>query len=162
VKALGRLRSFHLFTFSPYHDSEAAVPHTCTQCGCENPEPANYCRRCGAPLGGTLRSATPDTPLMRKWRRLRQRLTRKEVRVLLGEPLGVSLGDDSRAAPPAAHPAARGADPALETWTYAYQRASGGDERITGQVSFSTADGVVVAWVEPDWTLVRAPDPPTS
>ena len=116
---------------------------TCAHCGADSPTAANFCARCGQPFGpGWVRPAVAVTPLMQCWRRLKPRMTRKEVVTLLGEPARVE------AAPPDS--------PEHERWRYEYER-SGGEEtgtasrRMGGTVSFSLSDGALVAWSEPEW-----------
>jgi hypothetical protein len=117
---------------------------TCEACGAENPTTAQFCRQCGRPWAAPwIRAATPAIPALQAWRRLKLRMTRKEVRTLLGEPARVD------AAPPAA--------PDCERWTYEYERGATGDrgvpaDRLRGVVSFHVADGCVTSWEEPDWT----------
>jgi hypothetical protein len=111
---------------------------TCDNCGTDNPPAANYCRQCGRPWADQrVRSATKVTPVLRQWRVLTHRMTRKEVRRLLGEPLRVELTETQ----------ARTA----ENWIYEYEVEGASEERLRGLVSFSTAEGTVVSWTEPDW-----------
>jgi hypothetical protein len=111
---------------------------TCDNCGAENPPSALFCRQCGKPWAQAwLRSATCATPLMQQWRGLRHRMTRKEVRSLLGEPARVET--------------AFVGSPALEVWAYDYEPVGGG-ARLRGAVQFMVSEGTVVAWAEPDWT----------
>lgn len=108
---------------------------TCGQCGTENLESAKFCARCGHPFSGPLvQSATRLTELMRKWRRLNQAMTRRELRALLGEPLRID-------APGGA---------ASETWQYEYEPAAAGP-RVAGQVLVSVVESRVIGWTEPDW-----------
>lgn len=110
----------------------------CSQCGATNPAAARYCRRCGrAFLDAPIRSTTRLTPLMQQWRQLSTRLTRKDVRKLLGEPAGVQVpGPDSNLT--------------FETWSYSYERAESEARRVTARVQFAPGGGVV-SWKEPEW-----------
>ena len=109
----------------------------CDNCGAENPAIARFCRQCGRPWGQAwLRSATCVTPLMQQWRGLRHRMTRKEVRSLLGEPARVET--------------AHAGSPALETWTYEYEPVGGG-ARLCGTIQFLLSEGTLSAWSEPSW-----------
>jgi hypothetical protein len=119
----------------------------CDQCGAENPAAANFCGQCGTPVSSAgLRSATRPTPLMQQWRRLKYRMTRREVRAILGEPARI----DTAAA----------GSPMLERWTYAYERP-GGAERLAGRIDFALPDGTVSAWAEPDWAALKEERGPT-
>ncbi len=114
---------------------------TCEACGAENPTAAQFCRQCGRPWGqGWVRPVTPANPAAQAWRRVKLRMTRREVRTLLGEPARVD------AAPPAS--------PDCERWIYEYERGGTG-RRLSGEIRFHLADGCAVAWTEPDWA---APD----
>lgn len=74
---------------------------------------------------------------MQQWRQLSTRLTRKDVRKLLGEPASVQVpGPES--------------DVSVETWTYAYHRADPAAPRVTARVRFA-ADGGLSSWTEPEW-----------
>jgi hypothetical protein len=116
----------------------------CEHCGAENPALAKFCRQCGQPWPPpALRSATRDSPLMQQWRRLRHQMTRKEVRALLGEPARIE-------------PATPGS-PVRERWTYEYERSDGAADRLGGHIEFAMPDGVVAAWVEPDWRALSEP-----
>jgi hypothetical protein len=109
----------------------------CDNCGAENPLVARFCRQCGKPWAQAwLRSVTCVTPLMQQWRALRHRMTRKEVRSLLGEPARIET--------------ALVGCPALEVWAYGYEPVGGG-ERLRGTVQFVISEGTVAAWTEPDW-----------
>jgi hypothetical protein len=140
------------------------MPTQCQQCGATNPEAANFCRQCGASasLRGA-RSTTPDSPLLRQWRRLKFRMTRKEVRAILGEPAKIE------AAEVAMEPASGHFAPAtMERWLFEYalcvpQPAMSGDSarsdpspppQLRGVVQFTPPDGTVWSWTEPDWTKV--------
>jgi hypothetical protein len=96
---------------------------------------------------------------MRKWRQLKQNLTRKEVKTLLGEPLGMNVGGHLGEAGGRATGATLG--PPLEVWTYSYERPDHASGRIVGLAGFSLTDGVLVGWVEPEWTSVD-PNPPSG
>ncbi len=115
-----------------------AMRKTCAQCGAENPPAANFCRQCGRPWGlPWVRAAVSPAPIAQQWRRLKLRMTRKEVRTLLGEPAQIV------AAPADA--------PECERWQYYYERGAT-PQRLVGQVQISVAEGCVVAWNEPDWS----------
>jgi hypothetical protein len=117
------------------------MPKDCEHCGTENPPAAKYCRRCGKPWTQSwLRSATRVTPVMQQWRRLRHQMTRKEVRIILGEPARIET-------------TATGS-PGSERWRYEYECANRGTQRASGTVEFALPDGTVLAWVEPDWPTV--------
>lgn len=74
---------------------------------------------------------------MQQWRQLSTRLSRKDVRKLLGEPAGVQVpGPDSEVT--------------VETWTYSYHRGEDGAPRVTARVQFAPSGGVV-SWNEPEW-----------
>jgi hypothetical protein len=104
-----------------------------------NPLAARFCRHCGRPVAEPpIRSATRSSPLMKQWRMLRQRMTRKEVRQFLGEPLRIEWNGHS--------------DSAHETWVYEYEIANKPGSRLSGSVSFSATEGTTVLWTEPDWT----------
>ena len=117
----------------------------CRQCGNVNPEDANFCARCGQPVAaGALRPVIPSSPLAQQWRRLKFRMTRREVRSILGEParIEVAPGDTSPG------------DAPIERWTYAYRAADrhpGLPERGSGRIDFAMPDGIVFGWKEPDW-----------
>ena len=120
---------------------------TCERCGAENSAVAEYCRQCGRPWGSPwVRPVVPTSPLLPAWRRLKLRMTRKEVRILLGEPARVD------ASPPDS--------PECERWTYEYERGDAVKEattecdrsgRLQGAVCFHLADGGVTGWTEPGW-----------
>jgi hypothetical protein len=118
--------------------SENMTTH-CEHCGTDNPTPAVFCRQCGARLAEpALRPVTPASPLVPQWRRLKYRLTRKEVRALLGEPARVeatasTLGN-------------------VERWSYEYEQIDKAAARLAGTVEFTLPDGIVTAWSEPDWS----------
>jgi hypothetical protein len=102
---------------------------------------ARFCSRCGSPQGGhAIRSATMVTPVLQQWRMLKNNLTRKEVRRVLGEPLRVD--------PPEPHLV-----DALEKWTYQYEAVRQTSQvglPVVGLVYFA-ADGRLVSWQEPAW-----------
>ena len=115
---------------------------TCHECGAENPPTANFCRQCGRPWADApLRPATRTSTLMRQWRALRHRMTRKEVRKVLGEPARIETADP-------ANPAAR------ETWSYTYADAQTGAAPLSGVLHFNIADLTLASWVEPEWSNV--------
>jgi len=115
------------------------MPKICPRCGAENPDPARYCRRCGSACDEvTISSATRLTPLLRQWRSISHKLTRKDIRRLLGEPAKLEV------------PAPDAGDP-TETWTYQYAPAAGGGDPPIGKVFFWLPDGRVAFWTEPDW-----------
>jgi hypothetical protein len=115
----------------------------CENCGAENPRSAHFCRQCGKPWAHAwLRSVTCVTPLMQQWRGLRHRMTRKEVRSLLGEPARVETASVG--------------SPAIEAWTYEYEATVGGS-RPRGTVHFLISEATVAAWTEPDWQMAEPP-----
>ena len=115
----------------------------CGSCDAESPAAARYCARCGQPLppsGGPnapdemlLRSATRLMPLLAQWRKLTTRMTRKDVRRLLGEPLRLKRTENS------------------EQWVYVYEAVSNQGQAIEGMVKFDASDGRALSWAEPDW-----------
>ncbi len=111
----------------------------CRRCGKLNPKLARFCRNCGMACDAvSVRSLTRLTPLLRQWRLISHKLTRKDVHKLLGEPARrdvVSSGRDS-----------------VETWTYAYATIGDSPAQAAGQVHFMLPDGRVSTWSEPDWT----------
>jgi hypothetical protein len=125
----------------------------CENCGAANPVAANFCHNCGQPYGpGWVRPAVCFTPVMQRWRQLKYRMTRKEVRGLLGEPARVE------AAPADA--------PEYERWLYEYEAAQkrgvGPDSAeaaecpaehstLRAEVRFLLADGALAGWTEPVW-----------
>jgi hypothetical protein len=116
---------------------------TCDNCGAENPPTANFCRQCGKPWSQTwLRSVTCMMPLMQQWRGLRHRMTRKEVRALLGEPARI----DTTPSP----------TPTFEEWVYEYEPTSGDTGRLRGTARFIISEGTLAAWTEPDWNSATA------
>jgi hypothetical protein len=116
----------------------------CGHCTAQNPEHARFCSRCGRAWDGVwIRPTTRVTPVVLKWRQLRPRLTRKEVRTLLGEPARV----ETAFAPDAA---------SREHWNYEYE-VVGQPARITGDVWLDLEEGTVRAWSEPHW-----PDSPPN
>jgi len=122
----------------------------CEQCGASSPQTARYCGRCGrAWADEPIRTVTRPTPVMLQWRLLRLRLTRKEVRKLLGEPARIELVE--RAGIAAAVPGT----PTVERWCYEYERVDGAAQRESGMVEFALADGTVLTWREPDWEKLR-------
>jgi len=74
---------------------------------------------------------------MRQWRQLSTRLTRKDVRKLLGEPAEVAVP-------------APDSELKLETWSYSYRRDEPDAARVSARVQFSP-DGGVSSWTEPAW-----------
>jgi hypothetical protein len=122
----------------------------CEQCGAANPLAASFCRQCGRPWTGLpIRSATRVTPEMRQWRALHHRMTRKEVRRLLGEPLRIELVDAAVDAP------GTGTAGPLEQWAYEYEVAGRADPRIRGSLLFSVGEGTLTHWSEPAWPTGR-------
>jgi hypothetical protein len=114
------------------------MPKECEHCGTENPAAANFCRQCGKPWSQPwLRSATRVSPVLQQWRCLKHRMTRKEVRTVLGEPARIDAN-------------APGSPPS-ERWTYEYERSGEASARLTGIIEFALPDGTVATWVEPDW-----------
>ena len=113
----------------------------CESCACDNPAEAAFCRQCGRPAAEPLlRSTTRLSALLAQWRKLSQKLTRNEVRKLLGEPKRI-----------AGAAAADGLDAlTLEIWTYEYESLKDG-QRVRGEVRISPGESRVLAWVEPDW-----------
>lgn len=112
---------------------------SCSGCGADNPDAANYCRRCGRELLGPCpRSTTRVSPLMRRWRELSYNLTRKEVRQLLGEPKRIE-------APLCADPSN------VETWVYEYEVADAPGRVVSGAVMISVDQSRVAGWTEPPW-----------
>jgi membrane protease subunit (stomatin/prohibitin family) len=124
----------------------------CENCGAANPAVANFCHNCGHPYGpGWVRPAVRLTPVVLRWRKLKYRMTRKEVRTLLGEPARIE------AAPPDA--------PECERWLYEYAPAGKGtappnpeaaehpteQPTLRAEVRFLLADGALTGWTEPDW-----------
>lgn len=79
---------------------------------------------------------------MQCWRRLSHKLTRKDVRTLLGEPLRIE-------------PPARPGDAAMERWEYEYATGAG-RLRARGSIEFLAAEGRILTWTEPDWTVFDA------
>jgi hypothetical protein len=116
---------------------------SCLHCLSDNPAAARHCRRCGRALSMQVVSATPVTPIMQQWRRLKRDLTRQEVRKALGEPLRIEQP-----------PAAAGAE--YEQWTYEYRGEASGSI-VIGMVSFEAWDGRLVSWSEPEWKLLIPP-----
>lgn len=119
----------------------------CGSCGMESPAAARYCARCGQPLPPCgrpsapdemlLRSATPLTPLLSQWRKLTTRMTRKDVRQTLGEPLRLQRTENS------------------EQWVYVYDVVTEEAPPVEGRVKFDPHDGRVLSWTEPDWELLN-------
>jgi hypothetical protein len=122
----------------------------CENCGAVNPAAANFCHNCGHPYGpGWIRPAVRLTPVMQRWRELKYRMTRKEVRTLLGEPARIE------AAPLDA--------PECERWLYEYETP---DRRtmppdtcpapekplVRAEVRFLLSDGALASWSEPLWS----------
>jgi hypothetical protein len=122
----------------------------CENCGAVNPAAANFCHNCGHPYGpGWVRPAVRLTPVVQRWRELKYRMTRREVRTLLGEPARIE------AAPPDAR--------ACERWLYEYETPGKGalppvpahlaaTATLRGEVRFLLADGALAGWTEPDWS----------
>lgn len=120
----------------------------CTSCGMESPATAKFCSRCGQalpPSGGPsganellLCSATRLTPLLAQWRKLTTRLTRKDVRNLLGEPLRLQRTENS------------------ELWIYVYDVVSQPATVVEGSVKYDPFDGRLLSWEEPDWHALNA------
>jgi hypothetical protein len=111
----------------------------CAACQAECPVAANYCPRCGRALRSVMvRSATPISEVVEKWRKLSFSLTRKEVRKLLGEPLRIEV---SGTLP----------ESATETWTYEYETCVSRIERACGRVCISVGQSRVIGWNEPHW-----------
>ncbi len=127
---------------SVIHD---AVIRRCTSCTVPAAEGARFCARCGASLDqkGLVRSATRVTPLLQKWRQLSRTLTRRDVRVLLGEPLRI---DVPRPSDMGHH----------EEWRYVYEMLDSDRESIEGVLRFCPQDGRLLSWNEPDWSVVTA------
>ncbi len=73
------------------------------------------------------------TPLLAQWRKLTTRMTRKDVRHLLGEPLRLQRTENS------------------EQWVYVYEAVSDQGQTVEGKVKFDPSDGRVLSWTEPDW-----------
>lgn len=103
---------------------------------------ARFCARCGQqlpPSGGPssddllLRTATRLTPLLAQWRKLSTRMTRKDVRHLLGESLRLQRTENS------------------EQWIYVYEVVAEKSLSVQGCVKFDPHDGRVLSWTEPDW-----------
>jgi formate-dependent phosphoribosylglycinamide formyltransferase (GAR transformylase) len=118
---------------------------TCDHCGADNPSTARYCRRCGRPTGEPLlRSVTPTASALALWRQLSTKMTRKDVRRLLGEPARLQAADASHA-------------DATETWTYEYEVVGRPAERVTGAVRFVSGEGSVLTWTEPEWERLKPP-----
>lgn len=119
----------------------------CGSCGMESPAAARFCARCGQPLppsGGPsvsdellLRSATRLTPLLAQWRKLTTRMTRKDVRQTLGEPLRLQRTENS------------------EQWVFVYEAVSDQGQTVEGKVKFDPSDGRVLSWTEPDWEALN-------
>ncbi len=130
----------------------------CDNCGTANPAAANFCRNCGQPYGpGWVRPAVRITPVLQRWRRLKHRMTRNEVRTLLGEPARIVAG------PPES--------PEYECWRYEYSNAGVGGRQQSadnpgatqpplGEIRFLLADGALAAWTEPDWNVAPAEGEP--
>jgi hypothetical protein len=126
----------------------------CGSCGMESPPSARFCARCGTalPTGGgpsgstevLLRSATRLTPLLAHWRKLSTRLTRKDVRHLLGEPLRLQRTENS------------------EQWIYRYDVASQPGLTVEGFVKFDPFDGRLLAWEEPEWVALNSTRQPNE
>src|SRR5262245_52162909 len=120
------------------------MTNLCQRCGKPNPDLARFCRNCGVACGDVLvRSLTRLTPLLRPWRKLSHRLTRKDVDALLAEPA-------KRDVAPLTH-----GEPS-ETWTYEYERTESPSVCIAGRVTFMLPDGRVASWSEPDWSKFHA------
>lgn len=123
-----------------------AATRSCAQCGATNPPAARFCRWCGMPAEEpVMQPVVRLTALVRQWRGLRPRLTRTDVRRLLGEPAHVGTAD--------------GESPG-ERWTYRYAPAAAESERgaaaaPSGYVDFAPPDSIVSAWQEPAWEAVR-------
>lgn len=121
----------------------------CESCACDNPAEAAFCRQCGRPAAEPLlRSTTRLSALLAQWRKLSQKLTRNEVRKLLGEPKRIACA--AAGAGDAESTTGNIAAPSLEIWTYEYQSISDW-RRIHGDVRISPAESRVLAWTEPDW-----------
>lgn len=114
--------------------------HSCST-GCQ--ENARFCGRCGASLDSTglVRSATRVTPLLQRWRRLSRRLTRKDVKLLLGEPLRIQMPSPSEMTQ-------------HEDWHYVYRALDGSHDGVEGVVRICPTDGRLLSWNEPDWSVV--------
>src|SRR5262249_35867544 len=118
--------------------SDALMAKNCDQCGAENLDAANFCSRCGFGFGRVpIRSATRVTPVMQQWRQMSQKLTRKEVRKLLGEALRIDVNHEVD-------------NTTVEKWTYEYESV-GNQARPHGVVVFDVAESRILAWTEPDW-----------
>lgn len=114
----------------------------CMGCQGNSPAAANFCPRCGRALRGTMvRSATPISEVLQKWRRLSLASTRKEVRKLLGEPLRIEVSGTLH-------------ESATETWTYEYESCVDRIERASGSVCISAAESRVIGWNEPHWRAI--------
>lgn len=116
----------------------------CPHCGVENLALARFCRQCGKSIASmpALRSISPASPLMQKWRHLSSSTTRRELRSLLGEPKRIDLETRDDGA-------------AIEIWTYAYVAAGDSSSaEITGRVLILVSESRVWSWVEPDWTAL--------
>ncbi len=81
---------------------------------------------------------------MEQWRKLSHKLTRKEVRKLLGEPLRVELD-----------PVGQSHDHPKERWTYEYHDRGEPDRRTQGEITISITQGHVLHWTEPDWARLN-------
>jgi hypothetical protein len=113
----------------------------CEQCGAENAEAARFCSRCGRAWEGVwIRSTTRVTPIVQRWRRIRPRMTRKELRALLGEPARIETVQLP-------------GEPPRERWTYEYE-VVGRDTRLIGEVRLDLEEGTVRGWSEPPWQTV--------
>jgi len=121
------------------------VMRRCTSCTAQASDAARFCSRCGASLDqkGVVRSATRVTPLLQRWRQLSRTLTRKDVRVLLGEPLRSGMPKPSDMGQ-------------HEEWHYAYEVLDGSGEGIEGVLRFCLTDGRLLTWNEPDWSVVKS------
>lgn len=125
----------------------------CESCACDNPAEALFCRQCGRPAAEPLlRSTTRLSALLAQWRKLSQKLTRNEVRKLLGEPKRISCA--AAGAGDAESITANNAAPSLEIWTYEYQSVADG-RCVRGEIRISQTESRVLAWTEPDWDELR-------
>jgi outer membrane protein assembly factor BamE (lipoprotein component of BamABCDE complex) len=79
------------------------------------------------------------TPLLAQWRSLTTRMTRKDVRHTLGEPLRLQRTENS------------------EQWVYVYEAIAGKTSTVEGMVKFDPDDGRVLSWNEPDWQTLNQP-----